>query len=525
MPQSAHRLVERLSERFERSEVAFHEAYWESQIEASESNDRRRAELELEVSRIKGDATALEEVNQALSEPIHDDRLRRQLEVLRMSLTANQMSEEERERIVGLSGAVESDFATHRPEVDGKRLNDNEIEDVLTDSDDVELRKRAWYASKEIGGIVVDRVVELVRVRNEVARNLGFADYYRMELDLQEIEEGWLFDLMDELEALTTQPFSEWKDQLDDRLRGRFGTSELFPWHYADPFFQNLPPDGRITLDDVLGGASAEDLALKTFDPWGIDLRSVMSKSDLYPRENKCQHAFCIDIDRLGDVRMLCNVVPGERWVEIMLHESGHAAFDVSIDSNLPYLLRRPSHIFVTEAAAIMSGRLVHDRDWLLQIARLDRDHVESVSDDLRRAIATQSLQFARWGLVMVHFERSLYSDPEGDLDTLWWDLVERFQLLRRPAEAPAGAWAAKIHLAAAPVYYQNYLLGEILASQLRASVEEACGGFIGKPAAGEMIIERMFRPGNLLRWNEITESATGKPLSANDYALAISTK
>lgn len=522
MPQSAHRLVDRLSESIERTEVAFHAAYWESQIEASETNDRRRAELELEVSRVKGDAAALEQVNHALSEPIHDDVLRRQLEVLRMSLTGNQMSEEERQQIVDLSGGVESDFVTHRAEVDGKRLNDNEIEDILKDSDDVDLRRKAWLASKGIGTLVRDRVVELVRVRNEVARNLGFADYYRMELDLQEIGEEWLFELMDELEQLTAEPFSRWKGQLDVRLKERFNTSALSPWHYADPFFQNLPPDGRVTLDSAFGDASAEDLALKTFEAWGIDLAGVMAKSDLYPREKKCQHAFCIDIDRLGDVRMLCNVVPGERWVEVMLHESGHAAFDISIDENLPYLLRRPSHIFVTEGMAILSGRLVHDQEWLTQVADLSPADLDAVSDELRRASATQSLLFTRWGLVMVHFERALYSDPEGDLDARWWELVERFQLLDRPENPPEGAWAAKIHLAGAPVYYHNYLLGEILASQIRSAIEEECGGFIGKPAAGERLVEHLFRPGNLLRWDEITKQATGKSLSARDYTADI---
>jgi hypothetical protein len=46
-------------------------------------------------------------------------------------------------------------------------------------------------------------------------------------------------------------------------------------------------------------------------------------------------------------------------------------------------------------------------------------------------------------------------------------ELFAEVQGLRRPAGRTAPDWATKIHLAAAPVYYQSYLLGELLASQL----------------------------------------------------------
>jgi peptidyl-dipeptidase A len=122
----------------------------------------------------------------------------------------------------------------------------------------------------------------------------------------------------------------------------------------------------------------------------------------------------------------------------------------------------------------------------------------------------------------MVHFERELYADPEADLDTLWWELVERFQLVQAPEDPPEGAWAAKIHVAVAPVYYQNYLLGELLASQLRATAESHAGGLIGRGEAGRFFKERLFRPGALLRWDSLIEEATGAPLSAEHFAADV---
>lgn len=517
------RLVETLEERFSTIERDFAIAWWESQIDATEENDAKRAELELELRRIKGDVEAFRAVRDALEHPIHDVVLRRQLQILRLSLTGNQMNEAQRKEIVELSTRVESRFSSHRADVDGEKLDDNEIEETLKTSNDVEERKKVWEASKQIGALVADDVRELARVRNAVARDLGYPDYYKMALDLQELDEDWLFSVMDEVENLTDEPFTRWKGTLDDQLKARFGASTLYPWHYADPFFQNLPPDGRPSLDAALGESSAVELARNTFRAWSMDIDQVLEVSDVFPRENKCQHAFCMDTDRSGrDVRILANVVPGERWVEVMLHESGHAAYDVGIDRTLPWLLRRPSHTFTTEGMALLSGRLVRERSWLSDIAQLDEAAYAGIVHDLKKANAAQSLVLARWILVMVHFERDLYADPESDLNSRWWEIVERMQKVTPPPDRDAPDWAAKIHIAAAPVYYQNYLLGEILASQLASVCEEEAGQLLS-PAAGRLLNERFFAPGASMRWDALIRHATGRDLSAADHAGYVS--
>jgi hypothetical protein len=104
-------------------------------------------------------------------------------------------------------------------------------------------------------------------------------------------------------------------------------------------------------------------------------------------------------------------------------------------------------------------------------------------------------------------------ADPGGDLAGTWWALVETLQGVHRPDGRAAPDWASKIHLAVAPVYYQSYLLGELLASQLDQAVREHAGGFVGRPTAGAFLAERVFAPGATRPWRDLVATATGRPL------------
>src|SRR5262245_64283808 len=82
-----------------------------------------------------------------------------------------------------------------------------------------------------------------------------------------------------------------------------------------------------------------------------------------------------------------------------------------------------------------------------------------------------QLLIFSRWCQVMLRFEKGMYENPDQDLNKLWWDLVEKYQEVKRPAGRSAPDYASKIHIVSSPVYYHNYLMGELFASQLHRAI------------------------------------------------------
>ncbi len=491
-------------------------ASWELNGSATPENAKRLDAAREATEKAAHDPAGFEKIARSLEEGVEDPLVRRALVVLKNELLPYQGPEEERTRLVHLETKVEETYSKVRAHVAGKTVSDNEIAKILKTSDDVGLRAEAWRASKEVGGAVAADVRELARLRNTIAKALGFPDHYALSLARQDLPRELLESFLATLDQKTAKPFSSYKAALDARLARRFGdgAAALSPWHYEDPFFQEAPGAGRPSLDPVFASQDLVALTTRTYDAVGLDVRPALTRSDLLPREGKCQHAFCTHLDREGDVRVLCNNRPDERWAGTMLHEYGHAIYDLEIDRRLPWILRTPPHMSSTEAIAMLFGRLSKDRDWLTSFVGLSPKVAAEVKEATRLAFSEGMLVLTRWVLVMVRFEQALYADPERDLDTLWWDLVERYQEVRRPEGRKAPDWAAKIHVATAPVYYHSYLMGECIASQVSHAIRDATGqGLVSNPAAGPWLREKWFLPGSTLPWNEHLSAATGRPL------------
>jgi len=450
--------------------------------------------------------------------PPADPWLARQLETTHLAFARYQMDEATIEQLASLAKEVHQAFVNFRGTFQGRPVSNNEIETILRTAPGSEVLQAAWEASKQIGGVVVETVLTLVHRRNEAARRLGYPNYYQMSLALDEIDPARLFGMLDELDALTREPFRRAKARLERVLAQHYTlpVAALRPWHYHDPFFQRPPQvgPGLERLDQFFADVDQLELAKRTYGGMGMEVEDILSASDLYAREGKDQHAFCTMIDRdTLDVRVLCNLQPDLRWTETLLHELGHAVYDRYLPPALPFLLREPAHTASTEAIAMLFGRLPLNPTWQREILGLPAGVVAELTPALQAQERLGMLIFIRWGLVMLHFERAMYTDPEQDLNTLWWDLVERYQFLTRPEGRHAPDWAAKIHLALYPVYYQNYLLGELMASQLQHTIEQRFGRLVNEPRAGRFLVANYFAQGATADWDRTIERATGERL------------
>ena len=163
-------------------------AFWEASTSGSDAAARRAARLSADVRKVYTDAAAFRQVRAGLADTgVTDPLLRRELQLLDHSYTANQLDTALIEELEERAQEIEHEFTTFRTEVHGEALTDNDVRDILEQDGDTARRREAWNGSKEIGARIQERLRTLAVRRNEAARSMGFTDYYTMELQLQEI--------------------------------------------------------------------------------------------------------------------------------------------------------------------------------------------------------------------------------------------------------------------------------------------------------------------------------------------------
>ncbi len=500
-------------------------AYWKAALSGKESDYEELTRRQMKIDRIYSSRKDFEFIDRVREEgAVEDPMSSRIADLLYLRYLGNQADENLLGEITALSSRVENRFNVFRPAVEGRKLTLNQIRDILRTEEDSGKRKKVWESSKEAGTIVAEDLIRLVELRNSAAENAGFDNYYSMSLYLSEQDEESLLKLFDRLDSLTRKPYERYKQGLDAGLTERFGLREedLRPWHYNDPFFQEPPPPAGLNLDELYTDADVVQVAERFYGSIGLEASDILQQSDLYEREGKSPHAFCIDIDRAGDIRILANIKNDSKWMGTVLHELGHGVYDKNIDRSLPYLLRKYPHYCLTEASAMFFGALAKDPDWIGRALELEGEKYQKFFSALEEFRKIELLVFARWCQVMFRFERELYRNAHRDLNSLWWSLVEEYQLVSPPQGSNNHEWAAKIHLVMSPAYYHNYMLGELIAAQFRHLIKErgyTGGGIYGSQPVGEYFSKEVYAPGNILPWNKHIERATGKPLRADHFA------
>jgi len=514
-------------------DIAAGQAWWNANVTGSDADFKKKEEAQNKIDEALADRDTfkkLKELKAAKDKGLIDEVLTaRAIDVLYLLYLEKQVDPELLKQITSKANAVEQKFNVYRAKVDGKEMADSEVRKVLKTSDETARRKAVWEACKGVGADVAPTLKELVKLRNEMAKQLGFKNFHALYLYLNEQDGEELIKLFDDLDNLTREPFTKAKAEIDERLAAKYGikTSELMPWHYHDPFFQESPAVFEANLDAPYAKADILKLCQEFYKGIGLPIDDVLARSDLREKKGKSPHAFCTDIDREGDVRVLANIVENEYWMGTMLHELGHAVYSSkNIPKELPYVLRGEAHILTTEGVAMQFERFSKSSAWLAKMG-VKIDDPKAFDEAASKIQKNQLLIFSRWCQVMLRFEKSMYENPEQDLNKLWWDLVEKYQLLKRPTDRNAPDYASKIHIVSAPVYYHNYQMGQLFASQVHHAIaKEVYNGadpskvlYIGDPKVGEFMKKKVFEPGRTLNWKDLTKHATGAPLSPAAFA------
>ncbi|NVO09811.1 MAG: M2 family metallopeptidase [Bacteroidales bacterium] len=503
---------------------------WDASISGKDEDYQKSADAKIKLVKLFSDTNLFAQLKEIKeSGLVKDSVLNRQMEILYPLFLQNQVNKDLLEKVINMESELEKKYSNFRADVNGKKVSDNEIEGILSTSTNSKELEAAWKAHKMIGKEVSADVIAIVKLRNQIAKELGYENYHTMNMTLSEQNPTEILSLFNELDSLTKDTFAELKGDIDTYFAKRYGIAKekLMPWHYQNRFFQEAPKIYDIDLDQFYSDKNLVDLTAKYYNGINLNVDDLIKKSDLFEKPGKNQHAYCTDIDRNGDVRVLCNVKPTMGWMNTMLHEYGHAVYSRYYDPQKPFLFRESAHTFTTEAIAMMNGRNASNPQWMLDMGIITADQKAKIADVCNKSLRLEQLTFSRWAQVMYRFEKAMYADPDQDLNALWWALVEKYQLLKKPEGRNEPDWASKIHVALYPCYYHNYLMGELLASQLFYYISDNVlknsdyknVSFVNHPEVGNYLKEKVFKSGKYYQWNDMIQRATGEKLTAKYYA------
>ena len=246
---------------------------------------------------------------------------------------------------------------------------------------------------------------------------LGFANYYSMMLELDELDERELFALLDELErghaaAVRARTSASSTSGSPPRFgvdaRGAAALALRRPVLPGGAGRRGRPRP--VVPRPVARGADARASSRAI----GFDIRDLLARADLYEKPGKSQHAFCLSVDRGGRhpraVQRAARTSTG--WAPCST-SSGTRSTTSQIDRDAAVPAARAGAHLTTEAIGDAVRPAVQERG-------VARDATPACPETRRGAAATalaraprgQLLVQTRWSLVMCHMERALYRDP-----------------------------------------------------------------------------------------------------------------
>ena len=415
----------------------------------------------------------------------------------------------------------------------------NQIDDILRKSRDLPERLRVWTASKEIGRPLKPGLVELIKLRNQVAREMGYHSYFALQVADYGMTVEEMMKLLDDALETTKPLFDGLHCFARYELAERFKRPppRLIPAHWlGNRWAQSWP--GLIesaNLDPLFKGSTAESI-VKSAENFYVSLgfpklpAAFWERSDLYPvplgvARKKNAHASAWDIDRAGDVRSLMSVEPNEEWFETAHHELGHIYYFLSYDRpDVPYLLRDGANRAFHEAIGELAKLASQQTPYLVKVGVMPEEKRPDPTEWLLQS-ALDSIVFLPFSAgTMSHFERDIYDNelPPKEWQKRWWQYVADYQGVVPPGARPEDACDActKTHLIDDPASYYDYALATLIKFQLHDHIctkilkqdVRSCN-YLGSTEVGDFL-RGILSKGATRDWRAVIKDATGEPIS-----------
>ncbi|PYJ40966.1 MAG: peptidase [Verrucomicrobia bacterium] len=429
--------------------------------------------------------------------------------------------------------------------VDGRSITTNQIDDKLNSSIDLNERKAIWEASKESGPALKPNLVRLRELRNGVAKEMKYPDYFSLEVasygmsadEMLKLQESW----MATLRPLYLQLHTWAKYKLAEKFHQP--VPKKIPAHWINNRWSQ-EWTGLVeaaNIDKYFTDRSAE-WVIKTGEQFYTGLgftplpATFWQRSDLYPlppgsKRKKNTHASCWHIDLQDDIRSLQSIEPNSRWFFTAHHELGHGYYFKAYSRlEVPYLLRIGAapgfHEGIGELIALASSQVPYLQSRGILPADFKGDKTAFLLDD---ALA-RSIPFIFFASgTMTHWEADIYARhlPPDQWNARWWKYVSDLQGIEPPAARGEDFCdaATKTHINDNPAYYYNYAFATVFKFQLHDYIARkilhqdprSCN-YADNKEVGTWL-NNILKKGGTEDWRKVLKEATGEDISTRAMA------
>jgi peptidyl-dipeptidase A len=429
--------------------------------------------------------------------------------------------------------------------LNGKQVTTNDIDGILKDEKDTNLRLKAWECSKEVGKELHIPLENLRDLRNKTVQGLNYPDFFSYQVADYGMSADTMMSLLrkinDEIYPLYRELHTWARYELAKKYNSKkipeYLPAQWLPNRWGQDWSDLVTVQG-VDLDGIIKAKkydaewvvkAAEDYYMSMGFP---KLPSIFwEKSDLYPvpagadyKKNNHASAWHMDYDQ--DVRSLMSVEPNAHWYETTHHELGHIYYYISYSHpGVPYILREGANRAYHEALGTMFGMAAMQKPFLIKKgfipADTKTDSIQSLLKEALRYVVALNWQAG----TMSEFEYELYAKnlPSDQLNQRWWEIVKREQGIVPPYvrnETYCDA-ATKTHIIDDAAQYYDYALSTVLQFQfhdhiakniLHQDPRNTC--YYGNKEIGKFIGD-MMSVGGIGDWRTLLKEKTGSDLSA----------
>ena len=426
--------------------------------------------------------------------------------------------------------------------IDGNEVSTNEIDDILSTSNDVGERLAAWEASKEVGSVLKDGLENLVGLRNGTVQALGYDDYFHYQVSDYGMSVDEMMDLNQQFVREIWPLYRELHTWARYELAERYGAEvpELLPAHWlpnrwGQDWVAMVKVEG-LDLDGALADKTPEwvvEQAEQFYVSLGFDkLPPVFwERSSLYPlpadaEHKKNNHASAWHLDLQNDVRSLMSVQANQRWWSTTHHELGHIYYYMAYTRpEVPPVLRGGANRGFHEAVGSLLGIVSMQKPFLegrgLADPSAEVDEIQALLAEALDAIVF--IPFSAG--TMTHFERDLYAGglAKDQYNARWWHYVQAVQGIAPPSERGEEYCdaASKTHINDDAAQYYDYAVSNILLHQMHRHIarnildqDPRATNYYGQKDVGTFL-DGILKLGATEDWRQVMREHLGEDISA----------